>query len=516
VVELAAVSIGMAFDDARVDYIDYGSSRSLLDYEVAIWEPATLLADYRAYAQMYQGLPALTDDESFELLRDVSRVRGEMRRFLELGKTLVLFVPPRTAWHVATGAKNHSGTGKNRQTTRFVREMNVTETFPVELELVDGAGTKMKLVAGDPFSTFWRLTKSRFFYRAHVPNHPGSPTVYVDGTKLVTSAIAQVGKGTLILLPALDFAYPDYEATEDDVESETELLEYEERQAALAEAHEGFVSALLQLVRDVRVVDGDYALPEWSEALALAGERDAVKELADAEDRMAAVLEEVDAKRGSVTALRERKILFTGTGKAFERFVEQAFEALGCNVELGEVGRADRLISKGNRLAIAEMKGKNKSAAEADAAQLEKWVSEHLLENEGSEPKGILVVNGWRNTPLGERTDPPFPDQMIPYSEARNHCLITGLQLLGAWTDAEANPGDKDRIFDSIYNCVGIYPSYQDWNSFVEPVEPDATQEIEGQAQARAKAKPSAKAKAKAKPKPSAQGQAKTGEGTKS
>ena len=52
-----------------------------------------------------------------------------------------------------------------------------------------------------------------------------------------------------------------------------------------------------------------------------------------------------------------------------------------------------------------------KSASERNAAQLEKWVAEHTASVDDDEeveaPKGILVVNAWREQPLPERDKQP-------------------------------------------------------------------------------------------------------------
>jgi hypothetical protein len=175
---------------------------------------------------------------------------------------------------------------------------------------------------------------------------------------------------------------------------------------------------------------------------------------------------QLDAAERAFALVQQRKTLFTGTGPALEMLVENALAKLGFAVDEGRPGRSDRIALRGDRVAVLEIKGLVKSAGEKDAAQLEKWVSEYLLEH-GKAPKGILVVNGWRTVPLRERTEPVFPEQMLPFSKARDHCLMTGLQLLGAWLDVEENPDKADEIAESILSCIGLYGKYADWTKFV-------------------------------------------------
>ena len=468
---LPTLSLDFRFADERVTSAAYGAPITLLDFEVAIWNPAELLRSYRGYGtSTYQGRVALNDDNSFAILRHVRRRQAEMKQFLELGKTLVIFQPAPLTWFVATGKEEHSGTGRNRQTTRIVTEMSLAHAFPFKLSLVEAAGTSMRLVAGDPFASFWREYKEWFAYSSYQSDTVGEAGVVIDGTTHAVASIARVGKGTVILLPRVELdeapGHYDYDEDEESGEQAKSHREWLERRAA---AESEFLDDLFELVRAVRISTGDFSMPEWADGLRLAGEDDAEERLAKAQERVRALLEKADAEKVKLEQLRRRKILFTGTGTPFETLVEEAFTALGCDVEEGRPGRTDRIIRHGKDVMVAEGKGKGKSAAEADAAQLEKWVSEHQLEH-GVTPKGVLVINAWRGKGLDERPK-AFPDQMRPYSEKRDHCLITGLQLLGAWLDAEANPKRKREIFESIRDCVGVYPHYTDWREFLGVVE---------------------------------------------
>jgi hypothetical protein len=140
---------------------------------------------------------------------------------------------------------------------------------------------------------------------------------------------------------------------------------------------------------------------------------------------------------------------------------------LGCKVESGPPGRADLILRWRGRTAVVEVKGLTKSAKEANAAQLEKWVSAQY-EEEGEQPKGILVVNTYAKTDLKDRTRADFPDQMLPYSIARGHCLITGLQLLAARLDAELEGARRPMIVGSLFDCIGIYDRYRDWDKWIK------------------------------------------------
>lgn len=94
--------------------------------------------------------------------------------------------------------------------------------------------------------------------------------------------------------------------------------------------------------------------------------------------------------------------------------------------------------------AVVEIKGVTGSAAEKHAAKLEKWVSTYYEENE-VKPKGILVVNTYRDQPLIDRPEVSFPHQMLKFCSQREHCLLTSTQLLSLYLDVKKNPLRKKR-----------------------------------------------------------------------
>jgi hypothetical protein len=94
-------------------------------------------------------------------------------------------------------------------------------------------------------------------------------------------------------------------------------------------------------------------------------------------------------------------------------------------------------------------------------------VSEYYLENNGVKAKGILIVNAFKDTPLKDRTEVQFPDQMLPYAQAREHCLMTGLQLLGLYLDCKDDDEKKRQMIDLMFTTNGIFSEYRDWTSFI-------------------------------------------------
>ncbi|MHB8510083.1 MAG: hypothetical protein ACYDGR_15820 [Candidatus Dormibacteria bacterium] len=449
-----AVSVGLDLRYPRVRSVEFGSNDTLLGCDIVLLQLDRIEYAYsRMSAATYMGRRSLDDDGSFEIRADFERRRSELQTVLDLGGTLVVFLPAPATWWVATGRIDHSGTGRNSRQTRMVTEMSLLSLLPFDIESTAATTEDMSLCTGEPFATFWRKNPDRFQAAAFLAKPFGEPAVVIEGTARAVAAVAKVGQGVVIVLPH-DLMYP---------EEYLKLREEEDEEIELVPAYDGdtlLVESLFDLVADLRGSAADMVLPEWASEFVLPGEGEIRAGIRDAQLAELAAQVEGEAARRQLSVLDRRKALFTAEGRALELVAEEALTWLGFDVEEGKPGRADRIARHSGRVAVIEIKGRAKSAAEKDSAQLEKWVNEYHIEHDEA-PKGILIVNAWRDKPLDQRTEGTFPDQMIAYAASRKHCLISGPQLLGAWLDAEAHPERRDDIAEAILTCIGRFPHYE-------------------------------------------------------
>lgn len=463
---LRTASIEYAFSDPRLADIFFRAPQTLLDRDVVLFHPENVQARY-ASTRPFQGERQIDESDSPRIQADFARRRRELKALLERGGTLVVFLPAPAAWYVDTGERTYSGTGRGRQTTRVVASMELYAVFPFPLRAHPAQSSDLEVVGGEPFASFWRSIDGMMRAAAYLDEPIGTPTLQIRGSNAIVGSIAKMASGTLILLPQ-DILYEDVDAAVEwsDDEDQTEPYPEDVR----------FLDALFELVREVRVGEGEFSQPDWSRSFILETESAELEKVKKAEAKAEKAIADADKANERLALIQRRKTLFTGTGKAFETVVAEAFTALGFQVEEGLPGRADRIIRHPDLgPAVLEAKGKAKSAAEKDSAQLEKWASEYQLEHEEA-AKPILVVNAFRDLPLLKRTQDAFPDQMLPYAEARGHCLVTGIQLLGAWLDAEREPSRAKEIATGVFKCVGRLGEFSDWRSFVaEP--PQKTEE---------------------------------------
>lgn len=161
------------------------------------------------------------------------------------------------------------------------------------------------------------------------------------------------------------------------------------------------------------------------------------------------LIEEKNKNSKVLNEISEYKHLLTGTGSSLENIVRKVLLELDFKLEEVEANRTD-IIGKYKEVSVVfEIKGLTKSAGERNAAQLEKWISEYHVQT-GIKPKGVLLVNAFRNTPLAERTELVFPEQMLKYSISREHCLISATQFLCLLIECKTNKKIRIQLLESF------------------------------------------------------------------
>lgn len=451
------LTLNTQLDDTRSEWANFNSGRTLLEHQIVLWRPRRFASSYDQ-STSFQGAPCLSDSGTAKFLRDEKRRAKEMQDFLRLGRLLVVLTPPPESFFVATGETRNEGTAAKPRVRRIVTERSLSDLIPGDTTLTEASGTSFAVAADTAFRAFWNAVGDQFNY-VSIIDGLDTPLLTIKGTDHVVGGLVSVSAGRVLLLPERYTFGPSDEFAEkvNGEENEDELWDAEQKRID-KEVDGALLDALFELAGSL-VEQSSEDLPGWSERFLLPREGKASKEVDKAETAAEAALAAVEQAKLSLLEIRDWKRLLTGSGMELERLAGAAFGHLGCSVNDGPQGRADRLMQWGNRNAVLEIKGLTKSAAERNAAQLEKWVSEHVVDS-GSPPKGILVVNAWRTLPLDERSQPAFPDQMLPYSEARGHCLLTTAQLLTAVATCTSIKKRKE-FMAQVFDTVGALPG---WN----------------------------------------------------
>lgn len=451
-------SIGYEFNDGRVQNAEFHEPDSSLGHDLIYWDPSSLPDGYNTGES---GAACFIEGASARAFaKDRERRAAEFQEHLGAGKAIVVAVPPSRTLIVTRVVEG--------ETLEF--EWSLADPLSLlsrQPELTAARGNAFELISDRSFAKFWEWTEEISTYECYFNDPPGTPLLRISGTNKVVATAVPVSSGVILYLPRLD---PQFEYDDDPPKSLMGESTGESR------AHKDFLdllwAACQQFLRDGS--GRDPSLPKWTDAILIPGEEEAINAKARAQDRLKTAQTAIQEQDERIAALRERKILISGTGPSLERVVDEAFCALGFDVEPGEPGRTDRIVRRKRRIAVVEIKGKSKSASERDAAQLEKWRSDFHAAH-GTMPKGILVVNAWKGKTLADRKKlVAFPNQMLPFAvEQRQQCLITGIQLLGLWLEAEKHPNRIDKFARSIMACSGLYPGYGDWKEVVALADSD-------------------------------------------
>lgn len=401
-------SIGRDFVGDNVTNIDFASTRTILEFDAVFIDSA--------------GLANLPPDS-----RVVNFRKDEFLEFLSFGRTIVFFI----------------GTLRLAEFIPFVK--------PIDLKAL--SGQRFEFIGSDYLKLFWQAVQPDMQYLAHFEkdNCPGKPFLFVPSTNRAVGTLIKFDRGNILLLPYLTNAFRDHFANRD--------------------CCARFISAFTKLNAHLAPKKSTIEFPAWSTHYGWQRERELRNELISLQKQSADILKKIGQTSAELDVEDKLKVLFTAKGDILLEMVMDVFRSLGTKATGGEPGRDDIIIEFEGKPAVAEVKGKKKSAAEEDAAQLEKWVAGFKAEK-GSDPKGILLINAFCETPLAERNEPPFPHQMLKYSSQREHCLITTLQLLGLLLEARAHPEKRVELVNSLFSTVGVYPEFTDWKKFLISSEP--------------------------------------------
>lgn len=315
--------------------------------------------------------------------------------------------------------------------------------------MIQSVGEDIIFDGDDIFRQFWEKIKDIVYYKSYFKSSVGKPFLFIKRTKRTVGTYFQFKKGNVVLIPHL--------ADKDDFHK---AKDYEN-------ASNTFVSAIIDLVNSLKSFTGDYILSEWTDAYFLPREKGLFEKIHKDESRLRNISDSINKKKMQLENVKQYKLLLCGKGVALQKKVISVLNEIGLKAKEGPEGRDDIEIEYKGNVGVAEVKGTSKSAAEYHAAQLEKWVSEYYSNN-GIQAKGFLIVNAFCETPLDERKEPSFPNQMLKYCTDREHCLITTAQLLNILLEIKRNPKKRDKIITKLFSTVGIYKGYNNYEDYLE------------------------------------------------
>lgn len=414
------------------DFCRYRDETSFLDYDLVIWNPAKIFTSYDYYRNqpLYEGYRHITSIESRDLLNDKRRRGTEIENLMQFERCVVIFIPAPEIASVYT-------TGNN-----LPKSVEISSLIPVKyFNNSKASGNNFEFKGGAPLRKFWTPISHLFQYKNYFSDLKEEDFLFIKGTTTSVGRILQSGEGHVVCLPTL----------RPNLSSDEQAL---------------VIWSIKQLAIELRGNQNDFILPDWGKALSVPNEDEQLARLMELSEKAQQLEQEIRKQQERLVELESLKALFCGDGDVLEKQAQRVFVELGFDVASGAKGRDDVILKFGEDVAVVEVKGLGKSAAEKNAAQLEKWVVGYYDENQ-IDPKGILLINAFKDTPLNERNSAAFPHQMLRFCERREHCLMTGLQLLGMYLDIKAYPEKKQELVRSLLETVGVYQGYSDWTLFL-------------------------------------------------
>ncbi len=407
----------------NVKKIDFDSDESLLDYDI-------IFLDIEFISTLFHKEKS-TDDRIWISESNQKRFDkrvSEIEEYRDHKRILIIFLPSPQTYQFYAGNYVH-GSFEN---TTFSPEFLFIESI---------IGDRIDIIPKTKFEVFLKKYHKLLLYKSCFTS---------KGT--IGEAIAKI-KNTNKIIASFDdnvIYLPSLKKTDS----------YDEHFSNMIESFSNdLVNLLVQKKELINV-------PDWIDSYQVLNENELIIDLEKLNQQKKQLEEIIAIKSEKLLDIQSYKVLLFGTGNVLENKIQEVFEDLGFKILKADSNRDDLIVKYNDNVVIIEIKGVTKSATEEHANQLEKWVSEYFLEYK-IRPKGILITNTYREVELSKRTNASFPNQMLHFSERRDHCLITSIQLFGLYIDCMNNPSNKEKIVDKLLNTIGEFEDYKNWNSFI-------------------------------------------------
>lgn len=449
------ITIGIGIPSDEVEYTSLASKLSLLDYDIAVFDPD--ISQFYSYAGEYLGKPALTDSLSFGLKEQIDHWRREILGAVRAGKTIFLLLNKLEEVYVATGEMTYSGTGRNRQTTRLVAPYSNYELIPGGISVVNSNGTLMILRGKDNvLTTYWAEMGSLSEFRVLVSGKGVRPLVLTKtGNEIVGAYLRyENALGALVLLPYIDFDREDFTYEKKDETHWTKKA---------IQVGKQFVSAIVG-VDKVLTQGGEVTpTPDWvaQAKFVLPKEQQIRDKLLTLETKIEALQKEKEQLQQTLAAETELKGLLYEKGKPLEAAILRSLKLIGFEASRYRDNESEFDVvfeSKEGRL-IGEAEGKDNKAVNIDKLrQLEMNIHEDFTRDEVKEmAKGALIGNAYRFLPPEDRND-FFTEKCLTAAKRSNIVLIraTDLFYVSRYLSAKVDKVFAKRCRKVILDTAGV------------------------------------------------------------
>jgi len=323
----SVASFGLELASEAVERHDLRTNATMLDYDIILFRP-DVDSFIDGYRDEYEGKPCLSDTMSFKLREACEHWRHEIKQAVEAGKTVFVFLAAKRDVFIATGENRHSGTGRNRATTRMVTQTSNYKMLPIDVEVTNAIGSSIGLTEAGARWVAPYLTEFGSFAGYKVRIAVGSSSrlsvwLVTKGANIaVGGAVATKGSaGGLILLPDLDFERPEF------FEGEGEEIVWTDAASQFAAR---LISSLVAIDKQWHAESETTPEPAWAmlPVYALPGEQRLQSELLKAERLAEEARAKVDGLEDELASAGRLRALLFEKGKPLENAIIQALTHL--------------------------------------------------------------------------------------------------------------------------------------------------------------------------------------------
>ncbi len=230
-------------------------------------------------------------------------------------------------------------------------------------------------------------------------------------SKNIVSFSAEIKRGKLLAIPNLQFNI---------------------NSSQLSSTKEYFIDQVTKILKTDynNLSDLTVDAPQWVEEFIFSNQQVQQCKLEPLIEKRNEIDGEIIKKKELIKRYNILKSVLYAKGKPLEIAVCKCFEHLNIEYKVPEGSDTDLTIQNGNLFFAIEIKGASGSATKQHTRQLEEWTISCANSNDLEDVKGLLIINAFCETPIAERNSIVFPPNVIEYSKARQHCLMTTTTLL--------------------------------------------------------------------------------------
>jgi hypothetical protein len=198
--------------------------------------------------------------------------------------------------------------------------------------------------------------------------------------------------------------------------------------------------------------------PDWARKIDMPLVADLTMQVSIAKGLIADERQKIERLEAQIREICSFRRLVYATGCELEGILRLSLERLGARVTPAKYSQEEYVLEFDGRMHLLEVKGVTKSISLAHVRQLNDYLLRYQEET-GSECKGILFGNPWRDIPLerrGTEAAPEFPDNVVKRATEWNISLVSSKLFLGAFIKTLKDPSLSTQVLREVTTARGL------------------------------------------------------------